>query len=189
MTKIATLTETICNYLDQQYCFLVGRGTTALYIALKVIESQVGRGEIILPTISCTSLAQMVLYAGFMPVFADIDPREFTIDIGSFQSKISKETKGVLPVHIFGYVAPMVDICHIAKEHEIFVIEDIAQSLGGSCNGQKMGSYGDFSILSFGGDKILSAGGGGAIVTDDGDLAAIIAEEIRKLRYPVFLVR
>jgi dTDP-4-amino-4,6-dideoxygalactose transaminase len=78
----------------------------------------------------------------------------------------------------------MTEICGLARERGIFVIEDAAQSLGGDCDGKKMGSHGDFSILSFGGEKILDAGAGGALVTDDARLAKIIDDEIKNL--PVY---
>ena len=64
--------DTICRYLGREYCFLVGRGTTAIHLALKAVERQSGLGEVILPTVCCPSLAQMVIYAGFKPVFADL---------------------------------------------------------------------------------------------------------------------
>ena len=172
---------TICRYLGREYCFLVGRGTTAIHLALKAVERQSGLGELILPTVCCPSLAQMVIYAGFKPVFADVTAITFALDADSFRARITADTKAVLPVHIFGYAAPMAEICDLAREHGIFVIEDAAQSLGGNCDGKKMGSYGEFSILSFGGDKILNAGGGGALVTDDAKLARLIEREMKNL--------
>jgi dTDP-4-amino-4,6-dideoxygalactose transaminase len=176
--------DTICRYLGREYCFLVGRGTTAIHLALKAVARQAGPGEVILPTVCCPSLAQMVIYAGFKPVFADVSADTFALDADSFRAKITADTKAVLPVHIFGYAAAMSEICDLARERGIFVIEDAAQSLGGNCDGKKMGSHGDFSILSFGGEKILDAGAGGALVTDDARLATIIDDEIKTL--PVY---
>ena len=176
--------NTICRYLGREYCFLVGRGTTAIHLALKAVERQSGLGEVILPTVCCPSLAQMVIYAGFKPVFADVSADTFALDLNSFRDRITAETRAVLPVHIFGYAAPMAEICGLARERGIFVIEDAAQSLGGDCNGGKMGSHGDFSILSFGGDKILNASGGGALLTDDAELARMIESDIKTL--PVY---
>ena len=173
--------NTICRYLVREYCFLVGRGTTAIHLALKAVERQSGLGEVILPTVCCPSLAQMVIYAGFKPVFADVSADTFALDLNSFRDRITAETRAVLPVHIFGYAAPMAEICGLARERGIFVIEDAAQSLGGDCDGGKMGSHGDFSILSFGGDKILNAGAGGALLTDDAELARMIENDIKTL--------
>ena len=81
-------------------CWL-GHGSTAVYLALKPIELRAGRGEVILPTISCTSLAQVTHYAGFKPVFADVNPEDFTLDIRSFESRINERTRAVMPIHIF----------------------------------------------------------------------------------------
>jgi dTDP-4-amino-4,6-dideoxygalactose transaminase len=172
---------TISRYLGREYCFLVGRGTTAIHLALKAVERRTGLGEVILPTICCPSLAQTVIYAGFKPVFADVSANTFALDLVSFRDRITADTKAVLPVHIFGYAAPMAEIGDLARERGIFVIEDAAQSLGGNCDGKKMGSHGDFSILSFGGDKILNAGGGGALLTDDPELARMIETDIKCL--------
>lgn len=173
--------DTICRYLGREHSFLVGRGTTAIHLALKAVARRVGLGEVILPTICCPSLAQMVIYAGFKPVFADVSIDTFTLGLNSFRDRITAETKAVLPVHIFGYPAPMAEICGLARERGIFVIEDAAQSLGGNCDDKKMGGHGDFSILSFGGEKIINAGGGGALVTDDEELARMIDSDIKSL--------
>jgi dTDP-4-amino-4,6-dideoxygalactose transaminase len=173
--------DTIRQYLGREFVFLVGRGTTAIHLALKAIAHRNGLGEVILPTICCPSLAQMVMYAGFKPVFADVSADNFTLDPNSFREQVTAKTKAVLPVHIFGYAAPMAEICGVARERGIFVIEDAAQSLGGNCDGKKMGNHGDFSILSFGGDKILNAGGGGALVTDDAEMARMIESDIKNL--------
>jgi dTDP-4-amino-4,6-dideoxygalactose transaminase len=173
--------DTIRRYVGREHCTLTGRGTTAIHLALKTVERRAGPGEVVLPTVACPSLAQMVLYAGFEPVFADVRADDFTLDADSFREKITQRTRAVLPVHLFGYAAPMADICAVARERGVFIIEDAAQSLGGSCDGRKMGAHGDFSILSFGGEKILDAGAGGAVLTDDSELAAAIEEEARGL--------
>ena len=181
MIQTPFIEELICEYLNRRFCFLVGRGATAIYLALKAIETKVGRGEVILPTISCTSPAKVVYYAGFKPVFADVTLSDFTIDVESLKARISEETKAILPVHIFGHCAAMNEILEIAAERELYVIEDAAQALGGCCGDTKIGSMGDFSILSFGRAKIIEAGGGGAIVTDNEEFASMINEEIDRL--------
>jgi dTDP-4-amino-4,6-dideoxygalactose transaminase len=176
-----TVEEIICQQTGRKHCFLVGRGTTAIHLALKAVERRVGLGEVILPTVSCASIAQIALYAGFKPVFADVGRDTFTLDADALRGKISRETRAVLPIHVFGHAAPMDPICELAAEHGFLVIEDAAQSIGGNYGGRKMGGLGDFSILSFGGEKIINAGAGGALLTDDDDLAAILGEEIKSL--------
>ena len=181
VTQREHIQDLLCTYLNRKHCFLVRRGTTAIYLALKFIERKKGRGEVILPTMACASLAQIVLYAGFKPVFADITPSGFVIDAGSVQSLITSHTRAILPVHLFGHAAQMDDIIALAMAHELYVIEDAAQALGGSYRGRKLGGLGNFSVLSFGGTKIVSAGGGGAITTDDDDAALMLADELDRL--------
>jgi len=183
MTEITKLEEFFCTRFDRKHAFLAGRGTTAIWLALRAIKKAGGGGEIILPTLGCASLTQIVLQAGFRPVFADVDPVEFTLAPSSFESKITTETRGVLAVHLFGHPARMKEICEIADRHGIFVVEDAAQSIGGTWAGKKMGSWGHFSIFSFGGQKIVNAGTGGALLLDDPGLAAIVSDEIRSLPY------
>lgn len=176
------LEQKISEYLTRKHCFLVGRGSTAIYLALKAIERKIGKGEVILPTISCTSPAKAIYYAGFKPVFADVSLMDFTIDIESLRKKITKDTKCIIPIHIFGHYADMIKILEIARENNLYVIEDAAQAVGGKFKHGKIGSMGDFSILSFGERKVLDAGGGGALLTDHDDLAKIIKEEMGKLK-------
>jgi dTDP-4-amino-4,6-dideoxygalactose transaminase len=175
------LEAVVCSHTGRKHCVLVGRGTTAIYLALRAIERRAGTGEVILPTICCASIAQMVLYAGFTPVFADVELDSLTLDVESFRARLTSSTRAVLPIHIFGYAARMTEISATAGEHGIAVIEDAAQSVGGVCDGRPMGSHGEMSVLSFGGAKVLEAGGGGALVTDDAELAGSIAEDAGNL--------
>jgi dTDP-4-amino-4,6-dideoxygalactose transaminase len=181
MIPVQTVEELICEQAGRKHCVLVGHGSTAVYLALKLIEMRSGPGEVILPTISCTSLAQVTHYAGFKPVFADVNPEDFTLDIRSFESRINEQTRAVMPIHIFGHSAAMDEITRISSERGLFVLEDAAQSLGGTYRGQAHGSFGDFSIFSFGGTKIISAGGGGALLFDDDEYLAPITRELERL--------
>lgn len=181
MIPVQTVEDVICEQVGRKHCVLVGHGSTAVYLALKLIELRSGPGEVILPTISCTSLAQVTHYAGFKPVFADVNPEDFTLDIRSFESRINERTRAVMPIHIFGHSAAMDEITRISGERGLFVLEDAAQSLGGTYQGQAHGSFGDFSIFSFGGTKIISAGGGGALLFDDDEYLAPITCELERL--------
>jgi perosamine synthetase len=154
--------EAIRRHTGRRHCLLVGRGTTAIHLALRAVERSSGRGEIILPTIGCASIAQTVWYAGFRPIFADADLDTFTISVESVERKLTADTKAIMPVHIFGHAAPMARITALAAERDVFVIEDAAQAAGGVCDGQPMGAHGDFSVLSFSGGKIIRADAGGA---------------------------
>jgi dTDP-4-amino-4,6-dideoxygalactose transaminase len=181
MTYRQAVEESICELTNRKHCMLVGHGSTAVFLALKVIEQRVGRGEVILPTISCPSLAQVTCYAGFKPIFADVNSTDFTLDVDSFQSKINGQTRAVIPIHIFGHSAAMSEIIEAANKARVFVIEDAAQSFGGKYHGLPHGSFGQFSILSFGGSKIISAGSGGALLFDETEYALPILETLREL--------
>jgi len=110
-----------------------------------------------------------------------VDRDTFTISVESIEGKLTADTKAIMPVHIFGHAAPMARITALAAERNVIVIEDAAQAAGGVCDGQPMGGHGDFSILSFGGDKIIRAGAGGALLTDNDVLAATIAADAQSL--------
>ncbi len=181
MEEKTELEEFFSKKFNRNYAFLVGRGTTAIWLSLKTIEHILGSGEIILPTMGCAALTQIIIQAGFKPIFADVDPIEFTLDPSSLKSKITNNTKGILAIHLFGHPARMDEIGRIAKEHGLYVIEDAAQSIGGLYMGKKMGSWGHFSFFSFGGDKIVNAGSGGAVLVDEPYLAQIILDEIKFL--------
>ena len=177
----ATVQLAVRRQTGREHCLLVGRGTTAIYLALKAVETAVGAGEVVLPTIGCASIAQIVLYAGFRPIFADVEPESFTLDVEAFRRAVTSRTKCVMPIHLYGHAARMRQITEVAREKGVFVIEDAAQALGGMCDGRPIGAHGDFSILSFSGDKILNAGGGGALLTDNPDLAATAAKAATNL--------
>lgn len=171
MNEIERAERIIAGYLGRKHCWLTGRGTSAIYAVLKVISDIAGTGELILPTIGCASLAQVPALAGFTPVFADIRLDDYTIDLDDLARKTTARTKAIMPVHIFGYPAAMEAIESFARPRGLFVIEDACHGLGGRYGGKKLGAWGDFSILSFGGTKIVNIGGGGAVATDNDEFA------------------
>src|SRR5207248_9799851 len=144
VSRAEAVEEAIARNTGRKHCLLVGRGTTAIHLALRAIEASTGRGEVILPTIACASIAQVVLYAGFRPVFAEVDLDTLAISVESVESKLTAQTKAIMPVHIFGHAAPMAAITALAAERNVFVIEDAAQAAGGWCDGRPMGGQGDF---------------------------------------------
>jgi dTDP-4-amino-4,6-dideoxygalactose transaminase len=169
-----TLTELehrIANSLERKHCCLVGRGATAIYLALRALP--VTRGKVLLPAVVCPSPANAVLYAGLEPVFCDVNLDDYTLDIVSLQRVLAMhdDIVAIMPVHLYGYPADMEPIQTIARERRLFVIEDAAQALGAKYHGKPVGAFGDFSILSFGHTKILDVGIGGAVLCDDDALA------------------
>lgn len=159
------------KYLSVKFAIGVGNGTDALLMALKILG--IGAGdEVIIPSHSFVATAFAVTAAGATPVFADVDPTTHVIDPSQIATKISKQTKAIIPVHLYGNPAPMQEIMALAKTHRLKVIEDAAQAHGATYQGKKAGTFADFGCFSFYPSKNLGAyGDGGAIVTSDADLA------------------
>lgn len=174
------------RYCDASYGIGVNSGTDALYLALGCID--VGPGdEVILPSFTFIATALCVSYTGATPVFVDIEEETYNIDPERFQEAVTDRTKAVIPVHLYGQPANMKEIAALAKDRDIKVIEDAAQSHGATYNGKKVGSLGDIACFSFYPTKGLGAfGDGGMIVTDNkevNDKAFMLRDCGRKEKY------
>jgi Predicted pyridoxal phosphate-dependent enzyme apparently involved in regulation of cell wall biogenesis len=159
--------KAFAGYLGSKFCVGCGNGTDALEIILKSLN--IGHGdEVIVPALSWISTAEAVNNVGAEPVFADINEKTYTIDPGGIESKITKKTKAIIPVHLYGCPAEMNEIIGISEKYNIHVIEDSAQAHGAEYNDKKVGTYGIASAFSFFPSKNLGAyGDSGAIVTND----------------------
>jgi dTDP-4-amino-4,6-dideoxygalactose transaminase len=168
--------RTLADRLGRRYCVAVGRGATAIYLALRAL----GRpGKVVVPAILCPSPASAVLYAGCEPVFCDVKLDDFTLDptaLDALARRLRDELIAVLPVHLYGHPADMSAIGAVARDHGLVVIEDAAQSLGGSYRNTLLGALGDMSVVSFGHTKIIDVGAGGAVLTDDPALVERLVE-------------
>lgn len=165
------LEQEIASYHGVRHAIGVASGTDALHLAL--IAAGVGKGdEVITTPFTFIATAEAVSYVGGVPVFVDIEPDTFNIDPAQVKKKITKKTKAILPVHLYGHPADMAIIMEIAKEHNLKVIEDCAQSFGAEYKGKKTGSFGDMGCFSFFPSKNLGCyGDGGMIITNDDSLA------------------
>lgn len=152
------------GYVGTPYAAGVSSGTDALILALKAAGVKAG-DEVIVPSFTFTATALAPLHLGAVPVFADVDPISFTLDPQSLQKALSRKTRAVIPVHLFGQCADMDAIGRIAKSHRIKVIEDACQAHGAMWNGKKAGSLGDAGAFSFYPTKNLGGIGDGGIVT------------------------
>lgn len=152
--------------IGTKYALLMsGGGTSAL--ASGLIGLDIGPGdEVIVPGYTFIATASAVLNAGAIPVIGEVD-ETLTLDPNDFEKKITRNTKAVIPVHMQGLPANMDRIIEIAKRHNIKVIEDACQAVGGSYKGKRLGSLGDVGVFSFNYYKIISCGEGGCIVTND----------------------
>ena len=165
---ISRFEENFADFQDSKYCISTSSGTTALWVALKAANVKSG-DEVIIPPYTFIATASAVLMANAVPVFVDIDPDTFNIDSSKIEEAISSKTKVIMPVHISGNPADMKNIIELAKKYDIKVIEDAAQAHGAEWNNTKVGSLGLGGIFSFQTSKNMSAGEGGAIVSNDKD--------------------
>ena len=174
----AKLEEQISSYSGVKHAITCANGTDALILALMALDIKAG-DEVITTPYTFFSTASSVAIVGAKPVFVDIDPRTMNIDPNLIEKAITPRTKAITVVHLFGKLCDMERICTIAEKHNLFIIEDSAQSLGSRRNGAMSGSFGDISATSFYPTKNLGGiGEGGMVYTKRDDLA----EKVRKLR-------
>ena len=157
------------EYVGVNYAIATSSCTGAMHIALSALDIKKG-DEVIVPDITWVSTANAVMLVGATPIFADVDIDTWTIDPKSVESLINEKTKAIMPVHLYGHPAKMDEIMALAKKYNLKIIEDAAPSIGAEFNGQKTGSFGDFSAFSFQGAKLLVTGEGGMLCTNDEDL-------------------
>ena len=151
-----------------KHCLTTVNGTNALSAAWMQLDIRPG-DEVICSPYTFSASVFGVLYKGAMPVWADIDPMTFQIDPEKIKEKITPRTKGILPVHICGYPSDMPAIMKIAKEHNLFVVEDACQAHLAEIDGKKVGTFGNAGCFSFQTSKTLPIGEGGGILTDDSE--------------------
>ena len=170
--------EEAAAYLGVRHAIGVASGTDALVIALRA--AGVGPGdEVIVPAYSFFATAGCVLTVGARPVFVDVEPKTYLMDLGQLEKALSGRTKAILPVHLYGQPADMNEIMAFARAHGLKVIEDNAQAFGATYHGKKNGAIGDLGCLSFFPSKNLGGYGDGGMVTTNDDA---LAEKVRMLR-------
>ena len=163
---ITTFEDRFADFHDAKYCIATSSGTNALWVALKAGGVTAG-DEVIIPPYTFIATASAVLMANAIPVFVDIDPDTFNINPTLIEKAITERTKAIMPVHIGGNPADIDRIKDIAKKHDISVIEDAAQAHGAEWGGVKVGALATGGIFSFQSSKNMSAGEGGAILSNN----------------------
>jgi dTDP-4-amino-4,6-dideoxygalactose transaminase len=170
--------EAFASFCGVRYAIGLNSGTSALHLALLALDVGPDQEVITVPS-TFVATAAAIRYVGAQPVLVDIEPDRFTIDPGKIEAVITPRTAAIVPVHLYGQMADMGPICRIAERHGLTIIEDAAQAHGASHNGTKAGCFGAVGCFSFYPGKVLGAfGEGGAVVTNDGD----IARRIRAMR-------
>jgi dTDP-4-amino-4,6-dideoxygalactose transaminase len=179
------------NYLGIKHTIPCANGTDALQIAMMALNLQPG-DEVITPSFTYIATTEVVALLKLTPVFVEVDPQTFCIDPAAVRKAITPKTKAIVPVHLYGHAAPMEEILAIAKEHNLYVIEDNAQAIGcdytfSDGTKKKTGTMGTIGATSFYPSKNLGAyGDGGALFTNDDELAhqmKMIANHGQQKRY------
>jgi len=169
--EVEKFEKEMAKFCGVKYVISVNSGTDALFLSLKALGVKEG-DEVITSPFTFIATAEAIANVGAKPVFVDIDSLTFNIDSSKIEQKITKRTKAILPIHLFGQMADMKRIMTIAKKYKLYVIEDTAQAIGARYNNNKAGSIGNLGCFSFFPSKNLAAfGDGGAITTNDKKLA------------------
>jgi perosamine synthetase len=166
---LAAFEQSFAAYLGVTFATTTTNGTTALHLALAALGLGPG-DEIIIPDLTIVSCGLAALYVGATPVVVDVDPTTGNIDPTKIEKAITKRTRAIMVVHLFGHPADMDPILEIAKRHHLAVIEDAAEAHGALYKGKKVGSLGDIACFSFYGNKIVTTGEGGMVVTNNKNL-------------------
>ncbi len=177
--EVELFEKEFAKYCGMKYAVGVSSGSDAIMLALRAIDIKPG-DEIIVQANTFISTVLPIIYLGAKPVLVDINPHTYNIDVNKIEAKITKKTRAIFPVHLYGQICEMDKILKIAKKHKVFVIEDACQAHGSTLNNKKAGAFGDIACYSFYAGKNLGAyGDGGAVVSN----RKKFADKIRILRH------
>lgn len=162
------LEQEFSQYLGTKHAIGLNSGTDALHLALRALD--IGKGdEVITVAFTFVATTESIEIVGATPVFVDIDPDTFNMDVTQIEDKITPRTKAIMPVHLYGQPADMDVIMDIAKRHNLYVIEDCCQAVGAEYKGKKVGSFGDIGAYSFFPTKNLGGMGDGGMAVTNSD--------------------
>ncbi|MGG6242344.1 DegT/DnrJ/EryC1/StrS family aminotransferase [Nodosilinea sp. AN01ver1] len=183
---VETFAQSFGDYVGSEHCIVCNSGTDALYLALRALN--IGSGdEVITSPFTFIATAEAISAVGAKPVFVDIDPSTFNLDVTKIEAVIGDRTRAIMPVHLFGRPVDMGPVMDLAARYELIVIEDCAQATGAEWMGQQVGSIGHVGCFSFFPTKNLGGcGDGGALTTNDETLAAtarMLSEHGSRVKY------
>jgi dTDP-4-amino-4,6-dideoxygalactose transaminase len=158
------------EFLGARYVIAVNTGTAALHLALAALELHPG-DEVIVPSLTFVSSVQAILAVGARPVFCEVKEDTLTVDVDDVVRRVTAKTKAIMPVHYGGLVCEMDELLPFARERKIWLVEDAAHAFGSTYQGRKVGTLGPVTCFSFDPIKNITCGEGGAIATDEEDLA------------------
>lgn len=156
----------VCSFVKSKYAVAVNSGTAALQAALYALDIKSG-DEVLLPSFTFVATANSVISVGAKPVFVDIRRDNYTMDPDDLKKKITKKSRAIIPVHLYGNVAYIDEISEIARKHNLSVIEDAAQSMGSTYKGKQTGNLSELGCFSMYAAKVMTSGEGGVIVTSN----------------------
>lgn len=163
------------SYTGAKHAVCISNGSCALILALKALG--IGQGdEVIVPSLTFAASVNSVLHLGATPVMVDCEPDFWNIDAKQIEKAITKKTRAVMPVHLYGQPCNMKAILRIAKKFGIFVVEDAAEAQGAKCMEKNVGTLGEIGCFSFYGNKIVTTGEGGMCVTNDAELGRLMRQ-------------
>lgn len=158
------------NYCGCEHGISTTSGTTALHLALAALG--LGKGdEVIVPAFTMIASVFAIVYVGAKPVLVDAEPETWTMDVGEIEAKITRQTKAIMPVHIYGHPCNMGPIMDLAVRYGLYVVEDAAEAHGAEYRGRRAGGIGHVGCFSFYANKIITTGEGGMVVTNDAETA------------------
>ena len=164
--KVREFEEKFATYVGSKYAVALSNCTTALHLAMIVADIKTG-DEVICPSMSYIATANSIKYVGAKPVFAEVNPRTYNLDIADVEKRITAKTKAILLVHQIGYPGDIEGFQALCKKHKLILIEDAACAAGSSYKGKKIGAHSDLVCFSFHPRKVISTGDGGMIATSN----------------------
>ncbi|WP_424629453.1 DegT/DnrJ/EryC1/StrS family aminotransferase [Bradyrhizobium sp. SYSU BS000235] len=174
---IAEFEDRFAHYLGIDHALSVTNGTIAIHLALQALG--VGPGdEVLVPTLSYIACANAVTYTGAKVVFVDSEPDFWQIDVADARRKITSRTKAIMPVHLYGHACDMKAVMTLARGHNLLVVEDCAEAIGTKHGDQLVGTFGHVGCFSFFGNKTITTGEGGMVVTHD----PVLADRLARLK-------
>lgn len=161
------------EYLGVKHVIAVNTGTSALHLALAALDLQPS-DEVIVPSLTYIASVQAIIVAGARPVFCEVLPDTLNMDLNDVARRITDRTKVIMPVHYGGFACDMDHLLALKSKHKLWIVEDAAHAFGSTFNDQKIGKLGDVTCFSFDPIKNITCGEGGAVVTDNDEIAACI---------------
>ncbi|MFT4553574.1 MAG: perosamine synthetase [Chlamydiales bacterium] len=160
------LESKLSKFSEREFCLTTSSGSAGIITALRSLCLPWG-AEVIMPSICCPAVLSAIQLAGYKAVFADVDIDSLCMGPSQVEEVLTENTRVILAVHSLGRACPIEELELYAQEKGLYLIEDVCLAIGGNISGRPFGSFGDFSIYSFGYDKIIDVGGGGALLTSN----------------------